>query len=460
MSTGSEVFTIGSTGNVTCAGNVLLQSGSSASELRLYEPSGSGTNYTAFKAQAQAGDVTYTLPAADGSNGQALITNGSGTLSWSSVSGSYLALSGGTLTGDLTITKTTAASLRLNATDTISYSAVVLAENSVDKAYVEYINSAFTTSARRNYLEIYNVVGGVALWANNNKRLDISSAGAIELAGAVTMTSTLTTAGNLNVSYSNASGEVYGAITNTSSAAANCHATLYLITTASTGGNSQIRLSNSGHYDWTFGCDNVNSNMFKISESTALGTNDRFRIGSSGDTTILGDLTIARSSQARLYLVDTAGTNSMTAYHNGSHGYIETTAGDIKLSPVSEVVAITGGLTCSKLIRQTSEPTSTPTGTTSSITLNNGNHQSLVLTSATGAVTVTLTVPSTSSAGTIIVKQHATTVRDLTWAVSAGSLVWIGAEPNWGADAVSEVRIVAWRYNGATLYLSATEVNT
>lgn len=61
---------------------VSLISGATATELRLYEPSGSGTNYTAFKAQAQAASLTFTLPAADGSSGQALTTNGSGTLSW------------------------------------------------------------------------------------------------------------------------------------------------------------------------------------------------------------------------------------------------------------------------------------------------------------------------------------------------------------------------------------------
>lgn len=32
---------------------------------------------------AAAGSATYTLPSADGSYGQALVTNGSGTLSWS-----------------------------------------------------------------------------------------------------------------------------------------------------------------------------------------------------------------------------------------------------------------------------------------------------------------------------------------------------------------------------------------
>ena len=53
-------------------------------EMRLLEPSASGTNFTAFKAQAQSGDITYTLPAADGSSGQVMSTNGSGTLSWAS----------------------------------------------------------------------------------------------------------------------------------------------------------------------------------------------------------------------------------------------------------------------------------------------------------------------------------------------------------------------------------------
>lgn len=63
-------------------GNTLIGGGASAAELRFLEPSGSGTNYTAFKAQAQSGNVTYTLPAADGSGGQQLTTNGSGGLSW------------------------------------------------------------------------------------------------------------------------------------------------------------------------------------------------------------------------------------------------------------------------------------------------------------------------------------------------------------------------------------------
>jgi len=56
-------------------------------QLRLYEDTDNGTNYTAFQVGTQSGDVTYTLPTADGSNGQVLSTNGSGTLSWGAAGG-------------------------------------------------------------------------------------------------------------------------------------------------------------------------------------------------------------------------------------------------------------------------------------------------------------------------------------------------------------------------------------
>ena len=60
--------------------------GGAAGELRIYEPSGDGTDYTAFQAQAQSGNVTYTLPPADGNSGDALTTDGSGGLTWTAPS--------------------------------------------------------------------------------------------------------------------------------------------------------------------------------------------------------------------------------------------------------------------------------------------------------------------------------------------------------------------------------------
>jgi len=52
-------------------------------DLRFGEATANGTNYVAFQAPASiAADVTWTLPATDGSSGQVLGTDGAGTLNW------------------------------------------------------------------------------------------------------------------------------------------------------------------------------------------------------------------------------------------------------------------------------------------------------------------------------------------------------------------------------------------
>jgi len=54
-------------------------------EIRFRETTANGTNYVALKAPASvASDLTFTLPATDGVSGQALVTNGSGVLSFAS----------------------------------------------------------------------------------------------------------------------------------------------------------------------------------------------------------------------------------------------------------------------------------------------------------------------------------------------------------------------------------------
>ena len=53
--------------------------------IKLYEDTDNGTNYVSLKAADNiASNVTFTLPAADGTSGQGLQTNGSGTLSFTS----------------------------------------------------------------------------------------------------------------------------------------------------------------------------------------------------------------------------------------------------------------------------------------------------------------------------------------------------------------------------------------
>ena len=57
-------------------------------EVRYYETTANGTNYLGFKAPASVtADVTFTLPDGDGTAGQALTTNGTGTLSWADAGG-------------------------------------------------------------------------------------------------------------------------------------------------------------------------------------------------------------------------------------------------------------------------------------------------------------------------------------------------------------------------------------
>ena len=75
-------------------------------ELQLPEATDNGVNYVAVKAaDALAANTTFTLPAADGTNGQFLQTNGSGALGFASVppSGTIEAIATGTLADGSTV---------------------------------------------------------------------------------------------------------------------------------------------------------------------------------------------------------------------------------------------------------------------------------------------------------------------------------------------------------------------
>jgi len=73
------------TGAKTFTGGLYSGDDSTAAAFRLYDGS---SNYWTVTAPAMAGDYTLTLPADDGTNGEALLTNGSGVLSWGSPSAS------------------------------------------------------------------------------------------------------------------------------------------------------------------------------------------------------------------------------------------------------------------------------------------------------------------------------------------------------------------------------------
>jgi hypothetical protein len=77
------VLTLSDTVNTTTV-NLIIDN---QKEIRFRETTANGTNYVALKAPASlSADLTFTLPTADGTNGQALITNGSGVLSFTTIS--------------------------------------------------------------------------------------------------------------------------------------------------------------------------------------------------------------------------------------------------------------------------------------------------------------------------------------------------------------------------------------
>lgn len=68
---------------VYSGGDIAIVSGTTASELRFTEPSGSGVNYTSIEARAQALNIPWVLPDTQGASGTVLTNDGSGNLYWS-----------------------------------------------------------------------------------------------------------------------------------------------------------------------------------------------------------------------------------------------------------------------------------------------------------------------------------------------------------------------------------------
>lgn len=168
--------------------------------LRFYEQYNSagvfpnGTNYVAFRApNSIAADVTWTLPNADGTNGQVLQTNGTGTLSWATAGGgisgftsaafastpnstvnvSQLLVVAATTNGDLALTPKGTGSILAQVPNNLATGGDKRGIYSVDLQMVrsssaQVVSGAYSFASGRN-----NTVSGqdsAALGHNNNVR--------------------------------------------------------------------------------------------------------------------------------------------------------------------------------------------------------------------------------------------------------------------------------------------------
>jgi len=78
------------TGTASVTGTLQVKNGAtSAGKIEFYEDSDNGTNKVTLIGPASTSDITLTLPSSDGDSGQAMITDGSGNLSFTTLGGAY-----------------------------------------------------------------------------------------------------------------------------------------------------------------------------------------------------------------------------------------------------------------------------------------------------------------------------------------------------------------------------------
>lgn len=134
---------------------VVKGTSTSSAEIRLSEDTDNGTNYVGLKAPASTSNLTFTLPSADGSSGQSLTTNGSGTLSFSTTGSTdgwtaeshtwtYASASTFTISGvDLTSVFTKGTKLKFTQT-TAKYAVVASSSFSTDTTVTIVVNTDYT----------------------------------------------------------------------------------------------------------------------------------------------------------------------------------------------------------------------------------------------------------------------------------------------------------------------------
>ena len=260
------------TSDVTTGGHLSI--GGNNNELRFYE----GVNYVGFEAPALSADQIWVLPAADGSNGQALVTDGSGNLSFSTVSGGVAGISSSADATAITINSSEQVGI-----GTTSPNARLVVSDSGDSP-VRFISSGQAT----NYLELANTGGSAMVFSNNNDLVFGTSNSPTER---MRITS---------------SGVMIGTTSNDSLFHIESSSSTAMTIQAGTNSSASLRLKNDA-VDWDVNCQ-TNDNFAIYSQTASaerlvINSSGNLGMGGSPDTTHRLTVAAEQSSGKRCLLV-------------------------------------------------------------------------------------------------------------------------------------------------------------
>ena len=213
---GDDAITIADGGAITTSGNLSI--GGSNNELRFYE----GGNYVGFEAPALSADKIWVLPTADGSNGQVIQTNGSGTLSFvdqsTTTNPTISGVSPSTITNSATnVTISGTGFVTVPNVEAMSTSGVITQANSVSFTNATTLVANFTLATDGTYFVRVENPDGLAV-RSSSAILTVSdeptwstSAGSLgTVSGGGSISFTVSATGDSTIAYSVVSGSMPG----------------------------------------------------------------------------------------------------------------------------------------------------------------------------------------------------------------------------------------------------------
>jgi hypothetical protein len=192
-------------------------------EIRLPEDTDNGSNYVAFKApDSIASNLTLTLPSVDGTNGQVLQTNGSGTLSFATVAGPIVPISSTTISGSPS--SVTFSSLPAYQIYVVDFTGLAINGTSSDTFQMRFFTNAVERTGASDYFWNFININTSGSTSSNNvvaSATDISSIAGVGSYSTYTMSGRIIIYGGaqsaLPVSFDSRVVNAFGGGNNTSS---------------------------------------------------------------------------------------------------------------------------------------------------------------------------------------------------------------------------------------------------